>query len=112
MSELRSWLDDRRPPAPGVLRSATNEAVAASRRASSEGTGGSGRVDDRVARLAEAAGERLASALSKPGRVREAAFDLLTADALLTYACEAALEGEDPAAALARLGSLGEDQAI
>jgi hypothetical protein len=54
----------------------------------------------------------LASALSKPGRVREAAFDLLTADALLTYACEAALEGEDPAAALARLGSLGEDQAI
>jgi hypothetical protein len=32
--------------------------------------------------------------------VRESAFDLLTADALLTYACEAALEAEDPESTL------------
>jgi len=34
--------------------------------------------------------------LRTPGRVRESAFDLLAADALLTYACEAALESPDP----------------
>jgi len=32
----------------------------------------------------------------RPGRVRGSAFELLGADALLTYACEAALELEDP----------------
>ena len=46
------------------------------------------------------AGERLASARSRPGRVRETAFELLLADALLTYACEAALEEERPEEAL------------
>lgn len=35
-----------------------------------------------------------------PGRVRSSAFHLLAADALITYACEAALEMEDPRASL------------
>lgn len=38
-----------------------------------------------------------------PGRVRESAFHLLAADALLTYACEAALEEDDPEATLSEL---------
>ena len=38
-----------------------------------------------------------------PGRVRESAFHLLAADALLTYACEAALGEAHPAQSLSRL---------
>lgn len=43
----------------------------------------------------------LRRARSRPGRVRESAFSLLTADALLTWACEAALDAEDPEEAMA-----------
>jgi len=50
--------------------------------------------------LAAEARTRLAEARASTGRVRESAFRLLEADALLTYACEAALESEDPEAAL------------
>lgn len=39
--------------------------------------------------------------LERPGRVRSSAFDLLAADALVTYACEAALASGDPDAQLA-----------
>lgn len=47
-------------------------------------------------------------ARAAPGRVRESAYHLLRADALLTYACEAALEDADPAATLGRiLGAVG-----
>jgi len=42
----------------------------------------------------------LARARRRPGRVRDSAFDLLVADALLSYACEAALELPDPEPAL------------
>ncbi len=41
----------------------------------------------------------LARARAEPGRVRASAFHLLAADALVTYACEAALEGPEPAEA-------------
>lgn len=44
--------------------------------------------------------EALDRARGAPGRVRESAFHLLAADALLTYACEAAMEEDDPAASL------------
>jgi hypothetical protein len=37
------------------------------------------------------------------GPVRESALHLLTADAFVTYACEAALESSDPSGALAHL---------
>lgn len=50
--------------------------------------------------LTEEARARLAEARARPGRVRESAFRLLEADALLTYACEAALDTEDPKAVL------------
>ena len=42
----------------------------------------------------------LERARSMPGRVRVSAYHLLAADALLTYACEAALEEADPTAVL------------
>ena len=40
--------------------------------------------------------EALLFALRHPGRNREAAFALLAADALLTLACEQALDVDDP----------------
>jgi hypothetical protein len=46
---------------------------------------------------------RLDAARSQLGRVRESAFRLLEADALITYACEAALDCEDPEGALRRI---------
>jgi hypothetical protein len=36
----------------------------------------------------------LSRALAEPGKDRDGAFDLLTADALITYACEDVAEGE------------------
>ncbi len=56
-------------------------------------------------RFREAARVSLEKALAR-SRDRAAAFDVLLADAWLTYACEAALEGEDPDAALERIVSL------
>jgi len=50
--------------------------------------------------LLQAGLSELDSARSAAGRVRSSAFHLLAADALLTYACEAALEGDDPQAVL------------
>ena len=40
--------------------------------------------------LSAAAAEELGEALARPGRSREGAYHLLAADALMTYACEAA----------------------
>jgi len=57
-------------------------------------------ADAWVAALSAEGGSRLAAARARLGRVRESAFRLLEADALITYACEAALEREDPEAAL------------
>ncbi len=54
-------------------------------------------MTERITRLARTA---LDAARAQPGRVRESAFHLLAADALVTYACEAALEEGDPPAAL------------
>lgn len=51
--------------------------------------------------LSAAGGRALDRALTRPGRVRASAMHLLAADALITYACEAALETEDPKAELA-----------
>lgn len=51
----------------------------------------------------------LSDALGPPGPDREAAYRLLVADAYLTYACEAAVEADDPEAALEEiLGRVGE----
>jgi hypothetical protein len=53
--------------------------------------------------LAAEGESRLCVARARLGRVRESAFRLLEADALITYACEAALEREDPEVALRRI---------
>lgn len=69
---------------------------------------------DRATELLLAAGERLVAGLLRGDRTsRDSALDLLTADALVTYAFEAA--GADPAgidthagAAMARIASLAD----
>jgi hypothetical protein len=47
--------------------------------------------------------QALDRALSVPGRVRASALHLLAADALITFACEAALEADDPEQQLERI---------
>jgi len=91
VSGSRSWLAKRRPVPPAELASAFALAD-------------EGDSPERV--LTEAGLRRLAEARGQPGRVRESAFRLLEADALLTYACEAALEGDDPEAGLRWILSL------
>jgi len=86
--DVGAWLDARRPEAPAELRSALDTGVR-------EYESGS------VSKVFRGAALRsLDSALARPGRVRESAFELLAADALLTFACEAALESEDPCSGL------------
>ena len=58
---------------------------------------GPGSMSQRMSLLARTA---LDEFRSRPGRIRESAFQLLAADARVTYACEAALEERDPPAAL------------
>lgn len=64
----------------------------------------------KVDRLLDAARDRLDAARARPGRIRTSALELLVADALLTYACEAALETEDPATALEAIAEVGRRQ--
>jgi hypothetical protein len=110
-TDLDRWLDDRRPAPPPSLRRALESAV----------TRWASEADASVAEPAHGAAaglaagrvaERLADAgLAVLGRIaaepstRGAALDLLAADALLTYACEAAAEAEahGDAGAVARL---------
>lgn len=91
MSGVRAWLSDRRPVPPAELASALALPQ-------------EGGAPERA--LTEVGLRRLAEARRRPGRVRESAFRLLEADALLTYACEAALEGDDPEAGLRRILAL------
>jgi hypothetical protein len=90
VSELGAWLAERSPPPPPDLANALEPAPDGSTPEAS---------------LIEAGLARLNEAIERPGRVRESAFRLLEADALLTYACEAALEADDPQAALRRIFS-------
>jgi hypothetical protein len=90
--DLVDWLDQRQPPSPASLRETILEAV----RLEDPGTGSG------AARLATVALESLASLIHEPP-TRAQAIRLLAADALLTYACEAAAEeGGDAVARLAR----------
>lgn len=93
MSDTVDWLDARRPSPPPELDVAIRSSV--------------GSVRTPRALLA-AAVERLDAALARPGRVRESAFDLLVADAVTTYACEAAMESSDPETALKELLEVGD----
>lgn len=93
MTALAAWLDGRAPEPPAPLSEALADDVVSLDDAETS-------LVDALATLAKA---RLSRARSRPGRVRTSAFDLLAADALLTYACEAALETDDPGAALERV---------
>jgi hypothetical protein len=84
LTDLASWLDERRPAAPASLRRAMLEAL-------SRGDPGSG---SRAERLAAAAMTALARVTALPS-TRDLAIDLLAADALLTYACESAVTDWD-----------------
>lgn len=97
MSSLSDWLDRRRPRPPAELERALRGGGDGSEDA------GSGVLET----LARRARVRLERALVRPGRVRESAFELLAADALVTYACEAAAESPDAEAALVRLLAVG-----
>jgi hypothetical protein len=93
MSDVGAWLASRRPRPPEEL---------AVRPPDAGGSDAGGEEGDAVLvrRLTRAGRLERDRALRRPGRVRESAFHLLTADALFTYACEAALEDEDPEVAL------------
>jgi hypothetical protein len=102
-----AWLESRRPPAPPALARRLRAAIEEGRRP------GDGDVADRCLE----AGERvLASLLGRDCATRDAAIDLLAADALITYAFEAA--SDEPASleprarrAMARLAALAEQAA-
>lgn len=80
MSDPVAWLDGRDPPAPAMLRDVMAELL--------EGTAPSDPLPDRFAAAALAA---LEAAVRQPSQRRTAPI-LLAGDALLTYACEAAVE--------------------
>lgn len=91
-----SWLEARKPRPPCDLGARLRADMT-----------GFGEESDLAERLLGTAAAALDAALRQPGRVRAAAFELLAADALVTYACEAALEGDAPDDALDRLVSIG-----
>lgn len=90
MTDLRDWLAARTPPAAAALPLCSGEPPAAA---------SAGEPGGLPQRLADLAAERLERAVRREGE-RRGAFHLLVADALLTYACEAALETDDPETAL------------
>lgn len=86
---VRGWLAGRTPPVPGDFAPWMEP----------------GRPDEPATMdaLAREAEEALTLAADPQGRTRGGAFDLLRADGYLTYACEIALEGDDPARGLSEL---------
>lgn len=100
---LSAWLDARDPAAPVPLAERVSRALGTL----------PGAREDGATRLLEA-GELLLEQLLRDGcATRDAAQDLLTADALVTYAFEAAAESQpaslavDAARAMRRIATLG-----
>lgn len=83
---LGEWIDGRTPPVPEGFRDWMRP---------QDPSAPAG-----VESLAREAGAALARSLAPEGRPRGGAFDLLAADGFLTWACEAALESQDPSAVL------------
>lgn len=86
---FREWLAARNPPPPAPLLAAVVGRVDVNRSMGPD-------------ELMEAGQALLAASSEAPGRVRSSAFSLLLADAFVTWACEAALEMDDPDEALRR----------
>ena len=78
------WLATRTPPAPDELKAWLE--------IPDDGMRPDGGVDSVPGSLLKAALVHLEDAMVRPGRDREAAYQLLAADALITYGCEAASE--------------------
>ena len=105
---LREWLDSRTPPPPPHLAQRISEAVAESVDGSPESATSS------VPELLTTAAIRLLERTTSGGAVspaRASALDLLAADALLSYAVEAAAEDcatfvETPNAMIERLSAI------
>ena len=100
---LARWLDARRPLPPAALRARIDAALGRDLLADA----------DDVSETLLAAGERLVrTLLDEDATSRGSALDLLAADALVTYAFEAASESpaelsERAATAMARIAALG-----
>lgn len=105
---LRDWLHTRQPHPPAALRARLETVLADAL----------GEPEERAADVCLAAGERLAAGLLRGDcTTRASALDLLTADALVTYAFEAASAKPDEItvlanAAMARIASLAEQEGV
>ena len=85
---LEVWLRDREPRIPEPFLPLLLE----------EGAGSAGSED-----LLAQGTEALRRVLERPGRNRESAFHLLTADAFLTYSCEAVVREGDVSGGLEKV---------
>lgn len=97
-----TWLDRVEPPVPASFRPWLELPVPARSDVRARRDGSEGVLPDSD-RLERAALEALKRALTPGGRERRGAFDLLAADAFVTWAAEAALDEEDPEARLRSL---------
>ena len=82
-----AWLATRTPPAPDELK--------AWLKIPDDGANFDGGVASLPGCLVAGGLAHLDEAVARPGRDREAAYQLLAADALITYSCEAASEAAD-----------------
>jgi hypothetical protein len=89
---VREWIQAQRPGVPAELAEWLETAL-----------GGAHAPSPSPEDLTEAGVRALSSARAVPGKVRQSAFDLLTADALLTHAAQAAAGAPDPESALTRI---------
>ena len=87
MSESK-WIEGRVPPVPIAFRPWMEEPRT---------MGSANRSGPSPEALAEAAEKALTRSLGPSGRERDGAFDLLAADGMITYACEAIVaKSSDP----------------
>ena len=96
---MERWLEPRLQEAPESLRSRILEAVGNT----TPNSPLPDKEEERLASLLQHIAERLLEIAKAGPPTRETAITLLAADALITFACEAAAEEVDPAA----LESLG-----
>ncbi len=105
MSSAMDWLAIRTPPAPDELKAWFS--------IPDGGTDPDGGAASVTESLLKAGLLHLDEAVGRPGRDREAAYQLLAADALITYGCEAASEVADVRGVLREvLGRVGTGRAV
>ncbi len=92
MSSPIDWRATRTPPAPDELKAWLS--------VPDGGTDPDGGAASVTESLLQSGLLHLEEAVARPGRDREAAYQLLAADALVTYGCEAASESADVRGAL------------